>query len=214
MTQDERAPERDPLVTVSLAAMDHEHVGRVVGALVGLKAVARDLFVILPEGTRRADADSVAIDEHGIRVEGELVAPFLRMRTPDRGDGGSCVAFGLEDGREGMIAPAERPEGMDAEAEIMRFVDATRDDDDVFLLDLSRPVAPVPGHERDVVETVRPDGDDGSAGSACLRVLGHVFRFDDVVWADSAEDGSGANYLHLVTRDGSYRMVASGDLSR
>ena len=196
-------------------SMSFRAVGEIIGALAALKRMSKDVFIITPGKSVRTPSCNLTIDDWSIMAGGMPVVPFEGTTTWETDAGSTCVNFTLMDGSDGLIAPAERPAGMDITKEIKVFFQNIYNDDDVFFYDIEKSIPPEDDYEGDKVSMrAGPAGGANFSDDDLLIVMGHEIQLGSIVWAERTADGDGNRYLHLVTDDGRYLRVCVGDFSR
>ena len=121
-------------------------------------------------------------------------------------------------GKEAIIAPATAPDD-DIFVKEVSFL-LSRDwyeTDDVYLHSLDGYV----GQDTDPEVSLQrpkemlPDNPDPVLiPDDQLIIRGEVMRLGDISWMERESDGDGNRYGHIIMKDGRYRCICFGDLSR
>jgi len=208
----------DAASAVYASGQEYRSIGEIIGGLVALKALSEELFVVLPGELIRARSSEVRICETGVVVQGRDVVPFAGTTTWDGRHGNGCVNFTIAEGsrhREGIIAPATRPKGMDVGREVTAFFRSCDSHDQFWLYDIDGHVCDGDEHrDRKMVMMTDVPGKEAYDDGDAMIVLGNRLVLAEMTWAEMDTDGDGNRYLHVVMDDGRYRRVCAGEFDR
>lgn len=196
-------------------ARAYSGVGTIIGGLVAIKTMAKDLFVIMPQELIRVGSSDIRATEEGIVIGDRVVIPYAGTDVWDRQYDGTCVNLTMDGIGECLIAPATRPEGMTPGNEVKLFFDRCSQEDNIFLQDLDTYVPDGPDSPREKMLLMRSERDKAAVDDDdVLIVLGNRLPIGEMTWAEMDSDDDGNYYLHVVMSDGRYRRVSAGDFSR
>ena len=178
-----------------------EHVGFLVRGLAVLKETGGEFLLISGEHpAERLDASTLEVRFEGVFAHGRRIIAFddrLSSWESDRGE--PCISW-EDEGVRSLIAPGTALDPDDIARTVATFADkGPMPGDQVWMGDLNRSLG---------------SGDQLLLVDGVLTARGETFALTDMTWAQADSDGDGNEFLHIVMKDGRYREIAIGDLTR